>query len=376
VTTNKTSITSKKTAKEPTSMAELLAKAGKKLVSFSVGQKIKAKVIAKTPKSLILDIGGKSEGIVAEKAFLEARDYIRGLAIGDSVTASVLVSESREGNVILSLRQAMYDSSWEEMEKARNGREEIVVLAKSVNPSGVVVDAEGLSGFIPTTQLGKEASKNPQGLVGKYFKAIVLEVDRLQNKLILSEKEVSDAEDIKNVKKILAKVKEGEIYDGEVTTVADFGCFVKIEVSKKAFVEGLVHISELSWGRVERVSDVVAKGDKVKVRVIGKGNMPVGRQAGRLALSIKRAQEDPWEEAGQKYKPETKIKGRVVRVSDFGVFVELEPGVEGLIHITKIPPTVRLLEGQEVKCYVEEIDAKSKKLSLGLVLTSKPIGYK
>ena len=280
MTTNKTSITSKKTAKEPTSMAELLAKAGKKLVSFSVGQKIKAKVIAKTPKSLILDIGGKSEGIVAEKAFLEARDYIRGLAIGDSVTASVLVSESREGNVILSLRQAMYDSSWEEMEKARNGREEIVVLAKSVNPSGVVVDAEGLSGFIPTTQLGKEASKNPQGLVGKYFKAIVLEVDRLQNKLILSEKEVSDAEDIKNVKKILAKVKEGEIYDGEVTTVADFGCFVKIEVSKKAFVEGLVHISELSWGRVERVSDVVAKGDKVKVRVIGKGNMPVGRQAG------------------------------------------------------------------------------------------------
>lgn len=346
-------------------MADLLAKSKQKLTSFSVGQKVRAKVIAKTPKALILDIGGKSEGVVTEKAFDEARDFIKSLKVGDEVTAAVIVIESREGNVVLSLRQAMYNSSWEKLEKAKENGEEVAVFARGVNPSGVVVEAEGLSGFIPTTQLGKEASKNPQGLVGKYFKAIVIEIDRSQNKLVLSEKEVSDAQDIKDAKEALSKVKEGEIYNGEVTTVANFGCFVKIPIG----VEGLVHISELTWGRVDRVSDVVEKGDKVKVKVIGKKD-------GKLALSLKQAQEDPWDKASKKYKPEAKIKGKVVRISDFGVFVEVEPGVEGLIHITNIPPATKFSEGQEVNCYVQDIDIKAKKLSLGLVLLSKPIGYK
>jgi len=353
-------------------MADLLANAGKPLLSFSTGQKIRAKVVAKTPKTLVLDIGGKSEGIVAEKAFVEAKDYIKRLKVGDEVVASVLISESREGNVILSLRQAMFDSSWEKVEKAKQSKEEIAVFGKGVNPSGVAVEAEGLSGFIPTTQLGKEVSKNPQSLVGKYFKAIVLEVDRFSNKLVLSEKEISDAEDIKSAKEVMSGVKDGEVYEGEVTTVANFGCFVKIMAGKgkkMVSIEGLVHISELSWGRVERVSDVVNKGDKVKVKVIGKND-------GKLALSIKQAKDDPWKEVEKKYKAESKVKGRVVRFTDFGAFIEVEPGIEGLIHMTKIPPTVKLTEGQEVNCYVQDIDTKSKKMSLGLVLTSKPVGYK
>ncbi len=350
-------------------MSELLAKAGKKFISYSVGQKIRAKVVSKTHKALILDIGGKSEGIVTEKAFIEARDFIKTLKVGDEVTASVLIPESRDGNVVLSLRQAMYGAAWEKLEKARDAKEGVAVYGKGVNPSGVAVDCEGVGGFIPGAQLGKEVFKNPQSLVGKYFKAVPLDVDRASNKLVLSEKEVSDASDIKAAGEVISKIKEGDTYEGEVTTVANFGCFVKIEIGKNAFVEGLVHISELSWGRVERVTDVVSKGDEVKIKVIGKKD-------GKLAFSIKQALKDPWEEASNKYKPEAKIKGRVVRLSDFGAFVELEPGIEGLIHITKIPPATRIKEGDEVNCYIEEIDTKSKKLSLGLVLTSKPLGYK
>lgn len=350
-------------------MADLLAKANKKFISYSVGQKIRAKVVGKTHKALILDIGGKSEGIVCEKAFIEAKDFIKTLKVGDEVTASVLIPESREGNVILSLRQAMFGAAWEKLEKARDAKEGVAVFAKGVNPSGVAVEVEGVGGFIPTTQLGKEALKNIQGLVGKYFKAVPIEVERSVNKLVLSEKEVSDASDIKAAGEVISKIKEGDTYEGEVTTVANFGCFVKIEVGNGREVEGLVHISELSWGRVERVMDVVNKGDEVKIKVIGKKD-------GKLAFSIKQAKIDPWKEAVKKYKPEGKIKGKVVRLSDFGVFVELEPGIEGLIHVTKIPPATRIKEGDEVNCYVEEIDTKSKKLSLGLVLTSKPLGYK
>jgi len=377
---------SKKTS-EPLTMADLLASQDKKVLGFSVGQKIKAKVVAKNSKSLILDIGGKSEGVVAEKAFDEARDFIKGLKVGDEVTATVLVTENREGNVILSLRQATFDALWEKLAKARQAREPVAVIGKGVNPSGVTVEVEGLLGFIPGSQLGKETAKNSEELIGKHFKALVLEVDRLTNKIVLSEKEVSEAVDIKLAKEILAKIKEGDIYKGEVTTVANFGCFVKLDIAGKALsarldsakragrqeskapIEGLVHISELSWGKVGSTSDLVKVGDKVKVKVIGVKDS-------RLSLSIKQAQKDPWSEVEDKFKVESKFKGKVTRVSDFGIFVELIPGVEGLVHITKIPPTKKFSEGQEIECFIEEIDSKNKKIALGLVLTEKPIGYK
>ncbi len=362
----------KSSSKAPKTMAELLASAKSKIVSFTSGQKVKGKVLAKSGKSLILDIGGKSEGVVTEKAFIEAREFIKDLKVGDEVWATVIIPETKDGTVLLSLRQAAFDASWERLIKAKEAKLEIAVLGKGVNPSGVTVEVEGLLGFIPQSQLGKIASKSSQDLVGKYFKALILEVDKAANKIVLSEKAISEAGDIKLEKEALMKIKEGEIYDGEVTTVANFGCFVKIGIGtqkEKIYVEGLVHISELAWGKVKNSSDVVSTGDKVKVKVIG-------FKDGKLSLSIKAAKEDPWEKATTKYKPEMKVVGVVSKISDFGAFVEVEPGVEGLIHTTKIPPGKKLSEGEKVTCYVENIDSKAHKLSLGLVLTSKPIGYK
>lgn len=366
--------TSRKTSLrgEPKTMAELLQVYGGAPKGLTRGQKVKGKVTEKSSKRLLLDIEGKGEGLVAEKAFDEAKSFIKGLEVGDKVTAEVIVAETPDGFTILSLRKAAQETAWEKLKEAKKKKKAIGVLAKGVNPSGVVVDVVGLTGFIPGSQLGKQVSKNPSGLVGKNFKAQVLELDRLTNKIILSEKAESEGEDMKLASKALKKIKKGEVYKGRVITVAGFGCFVEIKEKiegKEVPIEGLVHVSELSWGKIEKPSGVVSEGKEVVVKVIDTAD-------GKLSLSFKQAQKDPWEEVEKKYKKEGKVKGKVVRRSDFGIFVELEPGVEGLIHMTKIPPGEKFEEGQEVNVYLEEIDGKKRKISLGLILTRKPIGYK
>lgn len=364
--------TTKITSNSATTMAELLARAKNKIQKFTKGQRVEATVLSKNPSNVIFDVGGKSEGIVKEKGFVDAKEFIESLKAGDKVMVTILVPETRDGITILGLKDAMKDTSWEKLQKAKETGEEVPVLGKGVSAPGFVVDVFGIEGFIPTSQLGKEVVKNPQNLVDKYFKAKVMEVDKMNNKVVLSEKEISEAGDIALTKEALKKIKEGEIYGGVVTTVATFGAFVKIEVpvkKEKAEVEGLVHVSELSFSRVNLPSDIIKVGDKVSVKVLA-------ARDGKLALSVKQAQKDPWDGIEEKLKAEDKVTGKVVRASDFGYFVELTPGVEGLIHITQVPPTVKLTVGSEVKCTIEEVNAKSKRIALGLVLTSIPVGYK
>jgi small subunit ribosomal protein S1 len=372
--------TSAQSRKRPQTMEDLLRAYGDVKTSLKRGDKVTGVVIAKEPKRLIIDIGAKGEGIVAEKAYQEARDYIKELKVGDSVNASVIVGETPDGYTILSLRQAMANSAWKKLEDALKNKKPVVVLGKTYITSGLTVEVENLLGFIPSSQLGKEASKNPSNLVAKHFKALIIDLDRGGNKIVLSEKELSDSEDLQKARAAFEAVREGEIYDGIVSVVSNFGCFVKIQPKlakgKKTEVEGLVHISEISWRKVENVSDLISEGDKVKVKVIAK-NPPGGSHwSGRLALSIKQAQKDPWDDAAKKYKKDTKIKGKVIKISDFGAFVQLEEGIEGLVHITKIPPGMRLEIGKEVNVNIEEIDIDARRISLGLVLTKKPVGYK
>jgi ribosomal protein S1 len=363
--------TSKKTS-EIKSMEELLDAYGGKPKGLSVGQRITGKIVEITSKKVLLDIGSKTEGVVAEKAFDEAKSFVKDLKVGDEVEVSVLITETPDGYTVLSLRRAAQNSIWKKLEETKKDKKPIIVLGKAVNPSGVIVDVMGINGFIPGSQVGKEVGKDTSILIGKNFKVQIIDLNRASNKVVLSEKAVSEAEDIELIRKALEKITEGKIYDGVVTTVSDFGVFVQIiEKSKEKTtpVEGLVHISEISWDKVDKPSDVLKEGDKVKVKAIGK-------KGGRLSLSMKHAQKDPWESAEKKYKKDNKVKGKVVRLSDFGVFVQLEPGIEGLIHLTKIPPGKRYERGQEVNCYIEEANISSRKISLGLVLTAKPVGYK
>ena len=372
MTTKTTSIKSAQALKKEPTMAELLAGAKNKIQRFEKCQRVEATVLSKTPTNVIFDVGGKSEGIVKEKGYTDAKELIETLKVGDKVMVTILVPETRDGITILGLKDAMKDVSWVALEKAKESGEAVPVLGKGVSAPGFVVDVMGIEGFIPTSQMGKEITGNAQNLVGKYFKARVIELDRVNNKIVLSEKEVSEAGDIALTKEALKTIKEGEVYDGIVTTVATFGAFVKIEVpvkKAKAEVEGLVHVSELSFSRVNLPSDVISVGDKVKVKVLA-------AHEGKLALSIKQAAKDPWVEAETKFKAEDKVTGKIVRVSDFGYFVELTPGVEGLIHITQVPPSLKLGVGSEVKCTIEEVNIKDKRIALGLVLTSVPLGYK
>lgn len=336
------------------------------------GVRVKGVIVEKEPKKLIIDIGGKGEGIVAEKAFQEARDYIKTLKVGDEVEAMVIVGETPDGYTILSLRNAMQAAVWGRLEAAKKDKKPLVVMVKSVSSSGLTVDVDGQYGFIPSSQVGKELSHDFNDLMGKHIKAVVIDLDRRDNKIVLSEKEVSEAEDIKLIAKAMDKIKEGEVYEGRVTMVANFGAFVAVDVDigkQKVPVEGLVHISEVSWGKTENIRDVLKEGDTVPVKVIGSRD-------GRLSLSIKHAKVDPWSTVAKKFKKDEKYKGVVTKVSDYGVFVALEEGVEGLIHITKIPPGMNLRVNDEINVIVEDIDANNKKIALGLVLTAKPVGYK
>lgn len=355
-------------------MRDLLERSKSSIKNLSMGQRVRGTVIQKLSKSLILDIKGKAEGVVAEKAFVEAREYISKLKVGDEVTATVLIPEMRDGSTLLSLRDAVSQASWHSVEEAYKNKTEVPAFAKGVSSSGVAVDVNGISGFVPTSQLSKELAKDTQNLVGKYFKAKVIEVDRQKNKLVLSEREVTDAKDIREAKKVIAAIKEGDIFDAVVTTVANFGVFAKITINLsaqagKSDVEGLVHVSELSWGKVAHPSDLLKLKDKIKVKVIG-------TKDGKLALSMKHAQKDPWIDVHKEFKVEDRINAKVTKITDFGVFLELKPGIEGLVHMTKIAPGTKFSVGDVVKCYIEDIDSKSRKISLGLVLTSIPVGYK
>jgi len=350
-------------------MADLLAKYKDTKKSFKFGEKVKGKVLDVSSKSLVLDIGGKSEGLVVGKAFSEAKDYVRKLSVGDTITGSVLIPETPEGYTIISLRNATRDFVWSRVDQAMEEGIEVSSEVVGVSPSGLIVEVLGLGGFIPSSQLGKDALSKMNSLQGKSVKAKIIEIDKGSNRIILSEKQVSEAKKIKAQKDAVKNLKVGEVYGGRVVSIFDFGVFVRIEVESGVKVEGLVHVSEISWDKVGKPSDVLSDGDEVKVKLLD-------THEGKISFSIKQAKVDPWEKVAKKYKAEDRVEGKVVKISDFGAFIALEPGIEGLLHITKIPPAQKLAVGDKVNCYIEEIDSKDKKISLGLVLTAKPLGYK
>jgi small subunit ribosomal protein S1 len=353
-------------------MEELLARSPLTIKSFHVGEIVKSKITAIDSRSVTLDIGGKSEGVVTGPNYDEVAPYIHTLKVGDIVKAAVVDSEGADGFVKLSFKQFAADAIWDKLAKAKEKKAEIEVRAKNITDKGIVVELGSLSAFIPNKELGKVALKNPQRLLETPFKVQILELNKFKNRILLSERAISEGEEIALEELAVKSLKEGEVYDGLVTQVTNFGIFVQIKVGrgkKQVSVEGLVHVSELAWEKTDDPAELYQEGDHVKVAYIG-------LKDGKVALSVKQALPDPWETIEKKYQVDQKVKGKVVRKSGFGVFVELEPGVEGLIHLTKIPPSVSLEKGSEVNCYIEEINKDEHRISLGIILTAKPIGYK
>ena len=358
------------------SFADLFA-ASLKVPTLRRNQEVTGTVVSVSPTEILIDVGAKSEGVVSGRELHAVSDLVSKIAVGDRVDATVISPENDAGQVVLSLRKLSGEKRWAELEEKRDGNEDIDVVALEVNRGGVICDFLGIRGFLPASQLGNAPSKLAD-LIGKNLSVRVIEVDRQTNRLILSQK-TPDKKDITRILKALSKIKIGDKFSGIVTAVLPFGVFVEVELGEVSKgdeeelkkIEGLVHISELSWEKIDDPARDFKIGDVVDVVVIAKDE-----ETGRLNLSIKQLLEDPFAEAAAKFGKDENIKGTVERVTPYGVVIALPEGLEGLIHISKIPPDISFEVGQEVECSVDSVDNKNRKISLVPVVKAKPILYR
>ncbi len=353
-------------------MDELVMSLGEEAVfGFKRGQQVEGTIISATNREVLIDIGGKSEGILAAKEQLSSRDLIATMSPGDKIEATVLVPENEQGQVVLSLRKIGGEKRWEELTAKIGSSEEIDAIVVDSNRGGLILDFSGLRGFLPTSQMSSQ-ERRPAKLMNKSLKVKVLEADRSSNRLIFSQKSAGiSGEDLDKKKEVLAKITVGDKFSGEITAVMPFGVFVRVEPVEGESIEGLVHISEMSWEKVEDPNNEQKVGNKVEV--VATAVLP---EEGKLTLSIKRLKDNPWEEVASRYPKDTKVSGKVTRLTGFGAFVQIDKDVEGLMHISKIPPELNVEVGQEIECTVESIDVVSRRISLAPILTEKPLMYR
>ncbi|MFH1561181.1 MAG: S1 RNA-binding domain-containing protein [Patescibacteria group bacterium] len=359
-------MTKKKTIHNPQTMEDLLAQTGYELRGLKKGSIVSGTVSEIRSKTLFIDIGAKTEGVILGKELELVRDFVNQLSVGDKIDVQVRVPESERGQILLSLRQTAWDHGWSFFEEKMESSIDLEVYGKEENHGGLVVSAPfGLLGFIPGSQIGKKYDQDPAEMVGKNIKVKVLEVDRDKNRLVFSERLVSESGEVKAEKELVEKLKIGKEFEAEITRVEPFGLFVKVEVGDKP-LEGLVHISEISWEKVENLATLYKVGANVQVQLLSKID-------DRLQFSVKRLTKDPWSDIDKRYPNDKEVDGEVVRLASFGALVRLEPGIEGLVHISKIPPETKISVGAKVRCYIESLDKESRRLSLGLTITNKKI---
>ena len=374
------------------SFADLFAASESRVPALRRNQEVTGKVVSVSHQEILVDIGAKSEGVLSGRELTAAADLVSDLSVGDLLEATVLYPENDAGQVVLSLRKLSGEKRWKELEDKKENHEDIDILALEVNRGGVICEYLGIRGFLPASQLIETPSRL-EDLIGKTLKAGVIEVDKQSNRLILSQKQ-PEKKDLKEVVKLLSRVKIGQKISGVVTAVLPFGIFVEVDfgqVGKLAGrsvgkekptnpqthkpngqkLEGLVHISEISWEKVEDPAKYFKVGDKTEVMVIAKEE-----ETGRLNLSIKQLSEDPFLEISKDYTKDEEVKGTISRVTPYGVIVELSRGIEGLIHISKIPPNENFDVGQSVDCTVEAVDTRSRKISLVPMARAKPVLYR
>lgn len=365
-----------KTTTAATSMEELLKKTGYTLSAPKRGDVIKGLVTDVSRRMVLVDIGAKTEGVVLDKEIEAASDLVAALQVGDEIEVFVKNPENDQGQILLSLRQAAEDKRWDKFSELLETKKSVEVKGLEVNKGGLIVVIDGVRGFVPSSQFSQEYLGRMDRLIDKPFKVAVIEVDREQNRLIFSEKIVSEAEGIAKKGEALKKVKIGDEIDGVVSGIMPFGVFVTTSVSleedeEAGKLEGLIHISEISWQKVDDPNVHYKVGDRVKVQVIG-----IEEDTGKLNLSVKRLQSDPWSDIQTRYAEGTQHEGEVVRMAAFGTFVNFEAGIDGLIHISKMPAGKEFKVGEKVKVYVEMLDIEHRRMSLGVVLTEAPVGYK
>lgn len=330
------------------------------------GKVVEGVIVDATDGGWLVDVGFKVEG------FLPKNEWSQGILVeeketpqkGETVTVKVVsIKHGEESQLIVSRWRCEFERRWNELEKHLEQSDIVTVKGLRKVKGGLIVDCLGLEGFIPISHTSEEGkSVNLSKLVGGTFDAKVIEKDRRKRRLVLSRRVILEEERSKLLDEFYGKVSEGDVVEGTVSTVTSFGAFVDLGP-----IEGLIHNSELSWQKNVNPRDVVSKGDKVSVKVIG-----IDREKNKISLSLKQLQPDPWESAKEKLSVGDIVKGTVTNVMDFGVFVEVLPGVEGLIHIGDLSwhrikhPKEVVKKGQTIEVQVLSLDWENKRIGLGL----------
>ena len=338
--------------------------------NLQYGDTVDGTIIRIYDDEILVNVGAKAEGVVPIREMQslapEDRDALQS---GDTLLVFVVQSEEREGRAILSIDRARQEKSWRHLQNVYDNNEVIDAKVINYNKGGLLVNLDGVRGFVPASQVsvisrGPETQKQSDmaKLVGTDLPLKIIEINRNRNRLILSERQA--VQEVREGRKgeLLSALDEGDVRNGVVTSVCDFGAFVDI-----GGADGLVHLSEISWSRVKHPSEILQPGDNVKVQVLG-----IDNDRKRIALSIKRTQEEPWLTVSERYQLGQMVEATVTQLASFGAFARIEDGIEGLIHVSEMGddriqhPREVVQEGSQVQVRIIRIDPVRKRIGLSM----------
>lgn len=351
---------------------ETLLKSGG-MVFPKPGEIAEGTVVEKSGGTLFVDLGIRGMGIVYGREYKAAEDIIRHLEPGHTVNAKIVELDNDEGYIELSLKEAGDEKRWVKLREMRDSGEAVELKITEANRGGLIMELEGVKGFLPASQLSTKNYPRVEGgdkerilqelqkLAGTVLRVKVIDLDPKEQKLIFSEKGVASEES----KAALAKYAVGDTVEGEVTGVVDFGAFVRFGET----LEGLIHISEIDWTLIEDPRQVLKSGDTVRAKIIDLAN-------GKIALSLKALKEDPWVKIAETHRKGDIVQGAITRFTSFGAFAEIEPQIQGLIHISEFGTPARMQEeikpGEIRDLKILLIDPKEHRMSLGMVRETPP----
>src|SRR5437764_788575 len=332
-------------------------------VYFEEGDVVNGKVVRIDRDEVLVDIGYKSEGVIPnhELSIRKSVDPHDEVELGEEVDALVLTKEDQDGRLILSKKRARFEKAWRTIERAAESGEAVTGTVIEVVKGGLIVDL-GVRGFLPASLVDIRRVQNLDEFLGQKIECRVIELNRSRNNVVLSRRAVLEEERKEQRQEILDRLQPGMVVEGAISNIVDFGAFVDLNG-----IDGLIHISELSWSHVNHPSEILNIGDVVPVKVLD-----IDRDRQRISLGLKQTQEDPWQRVVNTYRVGDELEGAVTKVVAFGAFVEILDGVEGLVHISELAnhhvenPREVVDPGQDVKVKILEIEAERRRLSLSV----------
>jgi small subunit ribosomal protein S1 len=333
------------------------------IVPFEEGDVVTGKVVRIDKDEVLVDIGYKSEGVIPnnELSIRKSVDPHDEVELGEEVDALVLTKEDQDGRLILSKKRARFERAWRKIEAAAESGEPVNGAVIEVVKGGLIVDL-GVRGFLPASLVDIRRVPNLDEYMGQTIQTKVIELNRSRNNVVLSRRAVLEEERKEQRQAILERLQPGLIIEGQISNIVDFGAFVDLDG-----IDGLIHISELSWSHVNHPSEILSIGQTVEVKVLD-----IDRDRQRISLGLKQTQEDPWQRVVDTYHVGDELEGAVTKVVAFGAFVEILEGVEGLVHISELAqqhvenPREIVAPGDEVKVKILEIDSERRRLSLSI----------